>query len=354
MKKITSLLACLSLAICSMLPTTARADNQGYTQLSAPQLEHQLIPMILNSVRANTPDSAFLTQPSRIFNDLLPRLYAIPPFDAVEVKVSTVPSEGGQIIVWELPEPTEITACKYIAFVPWDDVYRMYGLEKTLDLGFLDEKPAGEATDSIADTDNDGLWVLGSSAKSGHTNFGTVARPKSAEEFARLLIDKGLLFDREKYEASLKPMTRTEWEHTFLPMLLPEPEVMTPDGMAANPDYVSGRMLKGRDIRPVFPAGAVTCTIYKSDNGYIFVWTLPEPDEATQSRYIAFVPADDHYNMLMQCRANDKGKWTLGMHEGVQDAKFTDLGSIKPSKDPADFLQKLQDRGYITASYSPL
>lgn len=233
--------------------------------------------MILNSVRANTPDSAFLTQPSRIFNDLLPRLYAIPPFDAVEVKVSTVPSEGGQIIVWELPEPTEITACKYIAFVPWDDVYRMYGLEKTLDLGFLDEKPAGEATDSIAGTDNDDLWVLGSSAKSSHTNFGTVTRPKSAEEFARLLIDKELLFDKEKYEASLKPMTRTEWEHTFLPMLLPEPEVMTPDGMAANPDYVSGRMLKGRDIRPVFPAGAVACTITNRTTATFLYGPSPNP-----------------------------------------------------------------------------
>ncbi len=351
MGKITLLIAGL---LTTLLCATSKAQDEApdYAGLTPQQLEHMLLPPLLNSIEVGSPDTLLLAQPGMLFGDIIPRMNLVSPFKGSDVKTSIFPSGQGSIYVWQMPEPAEVTQCKYIAFVPWDEVYKMYGVEKTFDFRFLDKTDDGDDKPETPEP-----WVLGSSSINGHSNYGCISCPASAEAFVEMLGAADLLFNREKYEASLQEMSRKQWEYRFLPevSMYCEPFDYI-GGLVSDPDYVAGRMLKARGYRPIFPEGTVKCTPFASDLGYIYVWCLPEPDTDTQCRYIAFVPdmQENRYKIFMQSRSVDAGQngqdsslWRLGTFDGTDEIRFSDCGETDPAMDEADFLRKLQEHGCI-------
>lgn len=108
-----------------------------------------------------------LNKDNEIFN-LLEQMGYYLPEDQNEIKTDVIGEGDEAIVVWTMPEPKEIPLARYIAFVPDKDAnnYRLYTLERSLNWDGIDP-----------------VWILGYSYNGGHSNFGEIPYPSSAEEF---------------------------------------------------------------------------------------------------------------------------------------------------------------------------
>lgn len=92
----------------------------------------QLLPRLLSEMPVSDKTWEMLMDPNYVVRIFKRNHYNINK-DLSNVKAEAVPSDSGEIIVWTMPEPEEMTEPKYIAIVPDGDHYRMFTLEKTFD-----------------------------------------------------------------------------------------------------------------------------------------------------------------------------------------------------------------------------
>lgn len=172
--------------------------QDGMRQLTPVQLEHMVLAHLADEIGVNSEDTILLSDPACILNGIPEAMNMTSPFSSSDVKTAIVPSNNGSIFIWELPDPSELTECKYIAFVPCDKNYKMYGIEKTFDPDLFDNNNDDDDEEEEDDDDSENAWILGSTSSKGHANFGSVKCPKSPEQFVELLKSKGLLFNNKE------------------------------------------------------------------------------------------------------------------------------------------------------------
>lgn len=111
----------------------------------------------------------------RIVTDVLPlKLGMKSPFSADQIKASKLRSEVGDVYIWEFPTPTEVPLCKYVAFVPTKDGFKMITLEKSFE----------------------NIWVIGTQDSSAHSSFNYIDyMPESPEKFLKVIPLKKIVKD---------------------------------------------------------------------------------------------------------------------------------------------------------------
>lgn len=140
---------------------------------------HEKVPVSLYSfefkytpVLAAKAENPFqLTNVGAIIEELLPAEGYIPQFSSDIVSDSVVTVNGKECVLWTFSDPTETPLCKYLVFIPADNGYDIYTLEKTLPL------------------QDDINWVIGQPSASGHSSFGGVKGFENGEEFVKFVID---------------------------------------------------------------------------------------------------------------------------------------------------------------------
>ena len=124
-------------------------------------------------------DTYRLFDDSHFINSYLPeRLGYTSPFTDEEVKTETIETDGKKIIILTFPEPRRMPFCLYVAFIPKNDHFATYMLEKSISF----------------DNDSGECWVIGhKNSETIHQNYGSVDKRPSAKQFAKILKKKKLL-----------------------------------------------------------------------------------------------------------------------------------------------------------------
>ncbi|MDE6397001.1 MAG: hypothetical protein K2K84_07005 [Muribaculaceae bacterium] len=92
----------------------------------------QLLPRLLSQLPVSEHVAEILSSPEEVVT-IFKQNRIIISKDLSGIKSEVVPSEVGNVIVWTMPEPEEMTEPKYIAFVPGSEHYSLLTLEKTFD-----------------------------------------------------------------------------------------------------------------------------------------------------------------------------------------------------------------------------
>ena len=142
----------------------------------------QLLPRLLSQLPVSEQTARILASPDEIIS-IFKRNRIVVSKDLSNVKTKVVPTEFGEIIVWTMPEPEEMTEPKYIALVPGLEHYSLYTLEKTIDFeGDFDADPYICGGASFAPGDS----------RASHFSFGDCVDGQNCtpEQFVKLICSK--------------------------------------------------------------------------------------------------------------------------------------------------------------------
>ncbi|MDE5554782.1 MAG: tetratricopeptide repeat protein [Muribaculaceae bacterium] len=123
-------------------------------------------------VLASKAKSPFqMTRVTSIIDERLPSAGFIPQFKSKIVSDSLLTFGDKECVLWTFDTPTEVPLCKYLVFIPVNDTYEVYTLEKTLPL-----------KENIN-------WVIGHLSTEGHSSCGGAKGFENGEEFVKYVID---------------------------------------------------------------------------------------------------------------------------------------------------------------------
>jgi len=72
----------------------------------------------------------------------------------------------------------------------------------------------------------------------------------------------------------------------------------------------------------------------------IYIWRFPEPKEVTECLYVAFIPAEGHYDYYT-LEKSIFVDWMIGSQD---ESGHSNYGEAPTPKDPADFLRLIKER----------
>ena len=156
-------------AILALLSVLAVNAQESKPTMRIYDYQYRLLPMLAERTEIGDAGMYFLGTPLKA-NEILEQSGIVSPFKPAEIAVDTVSHKDGTIIVWTFPEPKEIPLALYVAFVPENEHYSVYTLEKTLNLG--DEE----------------LWVIGGMTSEAHASYTHIPRPASPRDFTAELL----------------------------------------------------------------------------------------------------------------------------------------------------------------------
>lgn len=91
----------------------------------------QLMPRLVSEFDSSDESKKVIMSPEKIIRYFQMNHILIDK-DLTDIKVEVYPSESGNIYVWTMPAPVEMTDPKYLGFADTGDSYRYYTLEKTI------------------------------------------------------------------------------------------------------------------------------------------------------------------------------------------------------------------------------
>ena len=112
-----------------------------------------------------------MTGVASIIDERLPSAGFIPQFKSKIVSDSMLTFGDKECVLWTFDSPTEVPLCKYLVFIPVNDSYEVYTLEKTLPL------------------EEDITWLVGHHTTDMHSSMGGVKGFATGEEFVKYVID---------------------------------------------------------------------------------------------------------------------------------------------------------------------
>lgn len=177
-----------AIALCTSVIENADADRESKdfakemieqmnTELKEMRLynfEFKFLPAFAAGVKLLDDANEVMCDTEYITGPRLARIGYYLPVEAKDIKAEIFGEDDDAIIVWTMPMPTEVPLARYIAFVrdKENNCFTEYTLEKTFNW----------------DGEQQNIWVLGQAVKDGsHINFGGVAYPETARQFAEVL-----------------------------------------------------------------------------------------------------------------------------------------------------------------------
>lgn len=155
----------------------AERISRPVQEMTKYQFCFQWLPVWAAATEVGSDNESALADPN-FFNTIVPYNRGLrSPYKDSDFSVKIVEVDGKKIYVWKFPEPDEAPLPLYEAFIPVDGYFKPYILEKSV---FVD-------------------WMIGTSDRKTHTSFGDAPRPKDAEDFVKILKERGA------FEGKIKP-----------------------------------------------------------------------------------------------------------------------------------------------------